>query len=84
MSAAPRARTPRRADGTNYCRVVTPWSGTLSIKANGSYPLPAGLSVNATYQNTSGPQILATWNAPNSAVASSLGRNLGACGTQSV
>ena len=68
----------------SYCHAVIPWLGNLQVKANGSYPLPFGFTVNATYQNTPGPQVLANYNAPNSAIASSLGRNLAACGTRVV
>ena len=47
------------------------------IKLNGSYTLPrVDLLVSAVYQNVQGPTILANYNAPNAAVAPSLGRNL--------
>jgi hypothetical protein len=65
-----------------YCHVVTPFIGNLSVKLNGVYPLPYDFSVSANYQNSAGAQDLAIWNAPNSAIAPSLGRNLAACGTR--
>jgi hypothetical protein len=34
--------------------------------------------VGGSYQFTQGPNVLATWQAPNSAVSSALGRNLAA------
>jgi hypothetical protein len=42
--------------------------------------------ISATYQLTSGPNIIATWNAPNSVIAPALGRNLsaGATATKSI
>lgn len=64
------------------CRVVTPFSAQTQIKVYGNYPLPYGVSVSATYQNLSGASFEANYNAPNSVVASSLGRNLSACGTR--
>jgi hypothetical protein len=64
-----------------YCRVITPWKANLQVKANGSYELPAGVVVAATFQNYSGPQILANYPATNAEIAPMLGRNLGACGT---
>jgi hypothetical protein len=68
----------------SYCHNVTPWKGNLQIKLNGTYPLPYGFSVSANYQNTAGANDLAIWNAPNSVIAQSLGRNLAACGTRAV
>jgi hypothetical protein len=62
------------------CSFTLPFKGQTQLKAFGSYPLPYDFAVSATLQNVSGPMILATWNAPNSAIAQSLGRNLAACG----
>lgn len=63
------------------CRYTLPFSGRTEIKAFGSYPLPLDFVASATLQNVSGPMIVATWNAPNSLIAPSLGRNLAACGS---
>jgi hypothetical protein len=66
------------------CGYTLPFSGQTQVKAYGSYPLPWDFVVSGTLQNVSGPMIMATWNAPNSAIAPTLGRNLAACGTQTV
>lgn len=70
-------------DGTaaapTYCRVETPFSALTQIKLYGAYPLPYAFMVSGVLQNLSGPQILATWAAPNSAIAPTLGRNLSSC-----
>ena len=66
------------------CSFTLPFSGQTQVKAFGSYPLPWDFVVSGTVQNVSGPMIIATWNAPNSAIAPSLGRNLAACGTAAV
>jgi len=55
---------------------VTPFKGQTQVKLNGSYPIKAGFVVSGVYQDLSGPAIEATWSAPNSAIAQSLGRNL--------
>ena len=49
------------------------------IKMNGAYMLPLDVRVSGTYRGLAGPQIGATWSAPNSAVAPALGRSLAAC-----
>jgi hypothetical protein len=64
------------------CRVSTPFASQTQVKVYGSYPLPADFTVSGTFQNLPGPEILANWPAPNSAIAPSLGRNLAACGTR--
>ena len=51
------------------------------IKLYGTYPLPRDALISATFQNTSGPAILANYAATNGEIAPSLGRNLAACGT---
>ena len=43
------------------------------------YPLPWGFQTSATYQNIAGIPITATYPAPNTQIASTLGRNLGSC-----
>jgi len=66
------------------CQYTLPFRGSTQVKAFGSYPLPWDFAVSGTLQNVSGPIILATWNAPNTLIAPSLGRNLAACGAQVV
>jgi hypothetical protein len=63
-------------NGQSVCRVVTPFKGQTQIKLNGSYPFKGGFIVSGVYQDLSGPAIEATWSAPNSLIAPSLGRNL--------
>ena len=65
-----------------YCRVVTPFSAQTQLKLFGSYPLPYGVVVSAVFQNLSGPNILANWAAPNSAIEPGLGRPQAACGSR--
>lgn len=48
---------------------LTPMSATLQVKLNTSYPLPYDFVVSGIYQNTAGPQILANYAAPDSAIA---------------
>jgi len=62
--------------GQSLCRVVTPFKAQTQVKLNGSYPIKAGFIVSGVYQDLSGPAIEASWSAPNSAIAPSLGRNL--------
>jgi len=66
------------------CRVESPFRAQTQVKVFGSYPLPLQFVVSGTLQNQSGPEILATWTAPNAAIAPSLGRNLASCGTAAV
>ncbi len=66
------------------CHVVQSFSSTSQVKFNGSYPLPADFAVSGTFQNVPGPSYIATYQAPNSLIAPSLGRNLAACGTRAV
>jgi hypothetical protein len=56
------------------------------FKLLGSTRLPWQMQVSATFQVASGPNIIATWQAPNSTVAPALGRNLaaGATATKSI
>jgi len=67
-----------------YCHEDLPLSGNLVIRANGTYPLPYGFAVSANFSNSPGVQDLAVWNAPNSEIAPTLGRNLSSCGTRTV
>ncbi|HEV2985054.1 MAG TPA: TonB-dependent receptor, partial [Vicinamibacterales bacterium] len=57
-----------------FCDVEPPYQPRL--KVFGSYPLLAGFQVAANFQSLPGAPIAATWNAPNSVIAPSLGRNL--------
>src|SRR5262249_32996386 len=66
------------------CRVVTPLTANLQVKLFGSYNLPVGFIVSATFLNVAGPQILASYTATNAQILPSLGRNLGACGAAAV
>ena len=58
-----------------FCHVQAPW--LTQVKASATVPLPwYGLQTSGTFQSLPGPPITAIWNAPNSAIAPSLGRNL--------
>jgi hypothetical protein len=60
---------------TLYCRVDTAF--LTQVKFLGTYTIPrVGLQVAAVIQSLPGPQILASYNAPNALVAPSLGRSL--------
>jgi hypothetical protein len=67
-----------------FCHQIFPYRPDL--KFFGSHTFPHGVIVAATYQLSTGPNITATWNAPNSVIAPALGRNLaaGATATKSV
>jgi hypothetical protein len=63
---------PARAD---FCHVAPPM--LFQTKAFATYPLPWwGIRAAATYQSLPGPEITASYVAPNSVIAPSLGRNL--------
>ena len=66
------------------CSYTLPFRGQTQVKAYGSLPLPLDFVISGTLQNVSGPVITATWNAPNAAIAPSLGRNLANCGAAAV
>ena len=66
------------------CRVVTPFRGQTQLKLYGSYPLPGGVALSGVLQNVSGVEYEANYAVPNAQVVSSLGRNLAACGAQTV
>ena len=76
-----------RSDGTTisqvgspeavFCHQVFPFRP--DVKTLASYALPYDIIISGTYQLSTGPNILATWNAPNSVIAPALGRNLAAC-----
>jgi hypothetical protein len=46
------------------------------VKLQGAYPLPWTTMVSATFQALPGPEKTALWQAPNTAIAPGLGRNL--------
>jgi hypothetical protein len=64
-----------------FCDVRPPWSAGTQFKLNGNYPLPWGVGASAVFQDMPGIPVLANYNAPNSLIAPSLGRNLSACPT---
>jgi hypothetical protein len=76
--------TATTVNGQATCRVVTPFKGQTQLKAFGSYPLPHDFVVSLIFQNISGPQVTASYAAPNAAIVPSLGRSLAACGTRAV
>ena len=66
-----------------YCNAVIGWLPNLTVKVNGTVPLPYGFSVSPSYQNNAGAMDLAVWNAPATAVAFASGTGtLAACGTK--
>ena len=67
-----------------FCDVRPPMLATASLV--GFYPLPYGFMSSATYRDYPGAMITAAYQAPNSIIAPSLGRNLaaGANGTATV
>jgi len=70
---------------SQFCRQVEPRRGQTNVKFAGVYPLPWwGLQTSATFLNLPGTPQSATLVVPNSAIAPSLGRNLGACGAATV
>jgi hypothetical protein len=60
-----------------FCHQVFPYRPDL--KALASYTFRWDVILSGTYQLSTGPNILATWNATNSVVAPALGSNLAAC-----
>ena len=62
-----------------FCHSSPPLASGTQIKFLLVYPLPWQLQTSATYQNIAGIPIAASYVATNAQVASSLGRNLGAC-----
>jgi hypothetical protein len=67
-----------------FCHQVTPYRPDLKLL--GSHSFAHGVMVSGTYQLSTGPNITATWNVPNSVIQPALGRNLaaGATATKSV
>jgi hypothetical protein len=70
------------AANPTYCHAVIGWVANLTLKANGTVPLPYGFAVSPTWQNNAGAMDLAVWNAPATAIAPSLGRAPSACGSR--
>ena len=56
--------------------------GNFQLKLNGTYALPRQIVASVIYQNIAGEAVLASYTVPNAAIATSLGRNLAACGTR--
>jgi hypothetical protein len=65
-----------------YCRVVTPFKALTQVKLFGSYRFPGEFVASGILQSVPGPTYNADYQAPNAAIAPSLGRNLAACGAQ--
>jgi hypothetical protein len=73
------------------CRVRRPFAAQTQVKVHASYELPYDVVVSGIFRNeaalrtASGGQVLsieANYAAQNAEIASSLGRNLGACGAR--
>jgi hypothetical protein len=60
-----------------FCHQVLPYRP--DAKALASYTFKWDITLSGTYQLSTGPNIVATWNAPNSVIAPALERNLAAC-----
>jgi hypothetical protein len=69
-----RAQLPETAPVNPYCHTNQP---TTQVKIIGSYTIPrVELQVSTAFQSIPGPEIAATYAAPNAIIAPSLGRNL--------
>ena len=64
------------------CRNVRSWGANTQVKFNGNLTLPADFLLSGLIQSLPGSNITASWAAPNSVIAPSLGRNVAACGTR--
>jgi hypothetical protein len=62
-----------------FCDTTSPFRPDIKFLV--SHRLPWDVLVSGSYQFTQGPNILATWAAPNSVIAPALGRNLAAGAT---
>jgi hypothetical protein len=71
-------------DPAQFCSYTVPNEGLAQVKISGSYPMPYGIQLSATYLNSPGIQITSTYALPNAAAAAALGRNLAACGAAAV
>ncbi|HEY3161527.1 MAG TPA: carboxypeptidase regulatory-like domain-containing protein [Vicinamibacterales bacterium] len=65
-----------------YCHVSTPWAGLTQFKASVVYPLWWRFQASANYQDMPPLATAADALVTNAQAASSLGRNLAACGTR--
>ncbi len=65
-----------------YCHVNTPWSGLTQFKASVIYPLWWRFQASANYQDMPPLATAADTIVTNAQAATSLGRNLAACGTR--
>jgi hypothetical protein len=73
---SPQQKTP----GSPYCHVAPPWGSSTQLKFSGVYPLPWNVQASAVFQNMPGVPFSATYTVTNAQIASSLGRDLSACG----
>jgi hypothetical protein len=64
---------------SRFCRQVSPYRPDLKFQA--SHTLPFDIVVSGAFQFSPGPEVTATWNAPNSIISAALGRNLSAGAT---
>ena len=64
-----------------FCHVSPSWASGTQIKFLVVYPLPWAFQASATYQNTSGIPITATYPVSSAQIVPSLGRNLAAGAT---
>ena len=61
------------------CRIAPSWASQTQVKFSVIYPLPWDFRASAIYQNVPGVALQASYVATNAQIASSLGRNVGAC-----
>ncbi|HEY7169616.1 MAG TPA: TonB-dependent receptor [Vicinamibacterales bacterium] len=75
------ATNPNQVDNPEalFCHQVTPYRP--DVKLFGSHTFPHDITASAAYQLSSGPNVTALWNVPNSVIAPALGRNLSAGAT---
>ena len=79
---APPQNLPAESPDTRFCRVTPPFQ--MDVKFAVSYPLPWNVQVSGTFQSSPGPEITASWAAPNALVQPSLGRPLASGNTATV
>src|SRR5205807_6194818 len=72
---------PPRCTLFPYTTLFRSWAANNQVKLNGAYPLRWwSITLAATFQSLPGATDVASYAAPNSLVAPSLGHNLGSCG----